>query len=237
MNSSPRQLSLDVSLVDDATFQNFYVSANSTNHQAVTVLSEQLLLSRSESSIFIWGSLSVGRSHLLQAACHAAHTANLNSVYLPLMELQSYPPAELLEGLEYQDLICLDDVNSVLGDDEWERELFHLYNRVKDSGGTLLMAADKSPIEAEIKLPDLQSRLNWGLVFQIVPLSDSEKSAALQLRANERGIEMSNDVAQFIMSHYSRDLSELFKLLDQLDKVSLVEQRRLTVPFVKKVLS
>lgn len=232
----PRQLSLDVSLVDDATFNNFFTTPASANHQVVNVLRSQLL-NLDETSVFIWGNADVGCSHLLKAACHAAHAASMSAVYLPLTELQNYAPAELLNALEYQDLICIDDVQLVFGVEDWEQQLFHLYNRVKDQGGCLLFAASEGPLNDAIQLADLRSRLNWGLVFQVVSLSDEEKIAALMLRATKRGMDMGLDVGQFILSRYSRDLTRLFQLLDRLDKTSLVEQRRLTIPFVKEVLA
>ena len=236
MVSPPRQLSLDVSLVDDATFNNFFTTPASANHQVLDVLRSQLS-TLDETSVFIWGNIGVGCSHLLQAACHAAHDASMTAVYLPLSELKDYSPADLLNGLEFQNLICIDDVQLVFGAEDWERQLFHLYNRVKDQGGRLLFAATEVPLSDAIQLADLRSRLNWGLVFQVVVLSDEEKVAALILRATKRGMDMSFDVGQFILSRYSRDLTRLFQLLDRLDKASLVEQRRLTIPFVKDVLA
>jgi DnaA family protein len=236
MVSPPRQLSLDVSLVDDATFNNFFTTPASANHQVLDVLRSQLSI-LDETSVFIWGNIGVGCSHLLQAACHAAQDASMTAVYLPLRELKDYSPADLLNGLELQDLICIDDVQLVFGAEDWERQLFHLYNRVKDQGGRLLFASNEGPLSDAIQLADLRSRLNWGLVFQVVVLSDEEKVAALILRATKRGMDMSFDVGQFILSRYSRDLTRLFQLLDRLDKASLVEQRRLTIPFVKDVLA
>lgn len=232
----PRQLSLDVSLVDDATFDNFFITPASANHQILNVLRSQLS-ELNETSIFIWGNSGVGCSHLLQASCHAAYSTSMSSVYLPLTELQTYSPAELLNGLEFQDLICIDDVQLVFGLQDWERQLFHLYNRVKDQGGRLLFAANQGPLTDAIQLADLRSRLNWGLVFQVAGLSDEEKIAALILRATKRGMDMSIEVGQYILSRYSRDLTRLFKLLDNLDKTSLMAQRRLTIPFVKEVLA
>jgi DnaA family protein len=87
-----------------------------------------------------------------------------------------------------------------------------------------------------IKLPDLQSRIAWGLNYHIKALTDEEKLAAVKLRARNRGMILPLDVAQFMLNHYSRDMARLFIALDTLDKVSLAEHRKITIPFIKSTL-
>jgi len=232
---APQQLALDIGLQDEATFDNFYVASDSGNDQLLQVLKSQLT-AFGEQSIFLWGNTGVGVSHLLQAACLHASGQGARATYLPLREGVDYPPEALIEGLEYHQLVCLDDVQAVMGNREWETALFHLFNRVRDQGGRLLWAANTSPRELSVDLPDLASRLNWGLVFQVSPLSDEDKMDALAMRAKNLGLELSAEVAQFIQHRCSRNLGELYSVLRQLDRASLSEQRRLTVPFVKQVL-
>jgi len=100
----------------------------------------------------------------------------------------------------------------------------------------LIFSAHKNVVESGIALPDLRSRLSWGLNYHIQSLTDEEKLAALKLRARNRGMILPIDVAQFIMNHYSRDMTRLFVALDTLDKTSLAEHRKLTIPFVKSAL-
>jgi DnaA family protein len=85
-------------------------------------------------------------------------------------------------------------------------------------------------------VPDLISRLTWGMVFQLQPLSDEEKLQVLIMRADCRGMTLSEEVGKFILNHCPRHMSTLFAALDALDKVSLAVQRKLTIPFVKTVL-
>lgn len=157
------------------------------------------------------------------------------AVYLPLGEVASYGPA-LLDGLEQSDLVCLDDLQAVAGDPVWEEALFHLFNRLRDSGRRLLLAADAAPRELPVRLADLQSRLSLALVFQLQPLSDEDKLRALQLRASRRGLNLPDDVGRFILTRGGRSMSALFELLDQLDQASLQAQRKLTIPFLKETL-
>lgn len=232
---APRQLALDIGLQDEATFDNFYVSTDGGNAQLLQALLSQLSVF-GEQSIFLWGKTGVGVSHLLQAACLRATEQGAKATYLPLREAVDFPPEALIEGLEYHQLVCLDDVQSVMGQSAWETALFHLFNRVRDQGGRILWAANTGPRELAVDLPDLASRLNWGLVYQVLPLSDSDKMDALAMRAKNLGLELSAEVAQFIQYRCSRNLGELYSVLQQLDRASLSEQRRLTVPFVKQVL-
>jgi DnaA family protein len=221
-----KQLPLSMWLREGATFTNYVAGEN---EQVVKALSQ-------EQFVYLWGNEGVGKTHLLQAACHAASAANKASAYLPMAEVAELLP-EMLEGLEQMDVIVVDDIDAIAGDKQWETALFHLYNRVRDSGqGVLFVAATQPLASIKLNLPDLQSRLAWGLVYQLHALSDDEKLAALQQRADSRGFELPDEVGRYLLRHLPRDMVALFGLLDRLDQLSLAEQRRLTIPFVKQVI-
>lgn len=236
MINLPQQLSLSVNLNDDATFENFYAPAQTHNAMVVQGLREQLD-GKSEAFVYLWGAPGCGLTHLLQAACHQAQEIGLAVQYLPLRDLAGYAPDELFVGLEDLDLVCLDCLPSIAGRSDWELAIFNLYNRLREQGKRLLVAAEHSPRELEISLEDLRSRLQWGITYQVHSLSDEDKQHALQLRARARGLELSDDVAQYIIQRLPRDTNELFWQLQRLDHASLAEQRKLTIPFVKKVLA
>jgi DnaA family protein len=101
----------------------------------------------------------------------------------------------------------------------------------------LYVSAKSSPASLNIKLADLISRLNWGPVYQLQVLEDADKVQAMQQRADQRGFELPDEVANYLLSRYPRDLHSLFALLDRLDFASLQAQRRLTIPFVKSHLA
>lgn len=223
----PAQLPLRIGLRDSATFANFSPGANA----AVCHTLQQA----QEPFVYVWGAAGSGKSHLLQAACHAVTEAGGTAIYLPLSEPEGIVPA-MLEGMEQMTLVCLDDLQAVSGDPEWEQALFHLYNRLRDSGNRLIAAADAPPAALGVDLADLISRLGWGPVYQLQPPSDEEKAAALQLRAANRGMELPAEVARYLMQRAPRDMHALFALLDQLDERSLAAQRKLTIPFVREII-
>lgn len=230
----PVQLPLGVRLRDDATFANYYPGANAAALGYVERLCEADA-GWAESLIYLWGGEGVGRSHLLQAACLRFEQRGEQAVYLPLAEVADYGP-ELLDGLEQSELVCLDDLDAVAGRADWEEALFHLFNRLRDAGKPLLLAAAVSPRELPVVLPDLQSRLTLALVFQLHSLSDEDKLRALQLRASRRGLHLTDEVGRFILTRGERSMSALFELLERLDQASLQAQRKLTIPFLKETL-
>ena len=227
----PVQLHLGISLREEARFENFILGDNG-------LLCESLKLSaRGEGDpiVYVWGATGSGRSHLLQAVCHEADALSRQAVYLPMAELIEFDTV-LFEGLEYMDLVCIDDLERLVGDHAWEEAMFHLFNRLRAANVRLIVAASELPARLNFTLNDLTSRLQWGLVFQIQPIQEDEKIETLKARAISRGFELSDDVLRFIMHHGKRDLTDLLRVLDQLDHASLSAHRRITVPFVKQVM-
>ncbi len=224
------QLALPLGLRDDATFDNFFLS---TNQHCVSAL-RACASGEGYPFIYIWGQQGSGRSHLLQAACHLATQKNRSSVYVPLGTPELTP--HILQNLEQMNLVCVDDIDAIAQDKQWEEALFHFYNNMRESGQTLLIAGRNPPQRLGLNLPDLVSRLAWGVVFQLHPLSDEDKLAALKLRADQRGFALTDEVGQFLLRRCPRDMIQLFALLETLDRASLQAQRKLTIPFVKTVL-
>lgn len=230
MSSTGQQLPLPVQLRDDATFDN-YLPAPATR-ALVAALREQAK-GTGEAIIYLYGPGGTGKSHLLQASCHLAGTGAL---YLPLAEFSRYSPHEVIQGVENLDLVCLDDLDSVLGQADWELALFNLINRARQCGCALLVAGSAAPRVLSVDLPDLRSRLTWGIVYQLAPAGDEEKIAILQFRASLRGLVLAPEVCSYVVSRSRRDMDALLGLLETLDKASLVEQRSLSIPFIKGVL-
>jgi DnaA-homolog protein len=227
------QLSLGISLRDDATFENFYVGQE--NQLAIHAL-KQFSQSSGDQNIVVWGREGSGLTHLLQASCHAAFVARLDIQYLPLTDLVGYDPQQVCDGLDQFGLVCLDGFDAVCGNELWEQAIFHLFNRLRDRGHRLLIASHTSPSCLPLQLPDLLSRILGSVIYHLHALDDVEKSKALQLRAKVRGMEMSAEVSRYILSRAGREMTDLFALLNTLDSASLQHQRKLTIPFVKEVL-
>ncbi len=226
---SPDQLTLGISLDDDAQFENFFTSAD--NQQLV----DNLQLPDTEHYLYLWGNGSPGLSHLLQAACHKATAEGGSAVYLPLLDKSQFT-AQILQGVDSLSLVCIDDIHAVASDDEWEAALFTAFTAIRESQSRLIISAGMAPQHLPIKLPDLHSRLQSGLILQLRELNDENKLLALQLRASKRGFEMPAAVGEFILLRAQRSLSVLMQILNELDRTSLQQKRKLTVPLVKSAL-
>jgi len=224
------QLPLEVQLRDDATLENFL--AVPAVQPLVSALRRQLEPT-GEAMIFLYGPAGSGKSHLLQASCHLAGN---RALYLPLADLGQYAPEDVLQEVETLDLVCLDDLHCVVGDERWELALFNLYNRALQENCKLLVAGDAAPRALAVGLEDLRSRLSWGIVYQLAQAGDEEKAAILQFRASRRGLLLPAEVARYIVNRAPRAMQPLLDLLDVLDKTSLAQQRALSIPFVKQVL-
>jgi DnaA family protein len=226
------QLPLGLALRDSARFDSYF---SGPNREAVEAL-RSAAAGCGEPLIYIAAAAGMGKTHLLQAACHhAAHCQHV-AAYLPMRELLELAPA-MLEDLEQMALVCLDDVSAIAGHADWERGLFDLFNRLRTAGKTLLVAGDVRPEQAGLQLPDLVSRLGWGVTYVLRPLEEDDLLAALTCRARGRGLELPEETGQYLLRRFPRDLPTLFALFDVLDTASLIEQRRLTIPFVKSVLA
>lgn len=227
-----QQLPLEVRLADYALFDTFYAGPNA---EAVHALRD---VARSTAYAFawLWGPSDVGKSHLLQACINEASVSGARSVYLPLGP-EAGLAVQALEGLGQCDIVCVDDINRIAGNTRWERALFLLFESVRELGGRMVIAADRAPLHSQFALPDLVSRFTSGATFRLQPLSDEDKLRAMQLRAGWRGLELSDEVARFVMARVDRRSAQLFELLDRLDREALAAQKKLTLPFVRSVLS
>lgn len=186
-------------------------------------------------NLYLWGEAGSGKSHLLHAACRAASEAGRRAGLVPLAQRGDFTPT-MLEALEVLDLLCIDDLDAVAGHTDWEQALFHLFNRMREARRPLLFAARTSPAGSAIALADLKSRLGWDLVIHLEPLPEADRFAALRARAAARGIEIPDEVMEFLARRVARDMHSLFDWLDRLDRASLAAGKRLTVPFVRELL-
>lgn len=224
------QLTLDIELPEEATLDNFCWHGNELLESQV----KYHLASKAERFFYIWGKPASGKSHLLQAI---SSTLQHNASYLPLKQLKTYGPDALM-GIEALSLICLDDIDAVSGDKAFEEALFHLYNKCRDKPDTLLfISGQQSATQLDIVLPDLRSRLSWGLNFELHSLSEEDKKNVLISRAKQKGLSLNAQVSDYLLTHYSRDMHDINGILHALDKASLEKQRKLTIPFVKEVLA
>ena len=188
-----------------------------------------------DSLIFLSGPGGSGKTHLLNALCLAAREKGMTAFHAGLRSMPEGSQA-LLEGLEKVDVVCVDDLHLVAGDEAWEEALFHCLNRIRSSQGRVVLSSNARLSALPIVLPDLVSRLQWGLRLQLQGLEDADKIVVLEKHAATLGIELPADVGAYLIRHSSRNLSRLLYALGQLQQAAFTSKRRITVPLAREVL-
>ena len=225
-------------------FEHFHAGANAAALAAV----EALVHEPGAPWLYLHGPAGSGKSHLLMAACQAAGNAGHVSPsaadagaaagrsvqYLPLARIADRAAA--IRGVAGGALLAFDDLDAIAGEREAEHALFDLYNRAKAEGTALLFAAEATPAQLGLGLPDLCSRLGACTQFALKPLDDTERRDVLKAQAGLRGIELDDAVLDWLFARHTRDLGALLDLLDRLDQASLAAQRRVTIPFLRNLL-
>jgi DnaA family protein len=219
-----KQLALGVRLRADAVFDSF---APGENSELLTALR-----SSATAPLWLWGGHATGKTHLLQAVC--ARTGD-TAAYFPLDRSLALPP-EALAGFERTQVLCIDDVDAVAGDQAWEEALFRLFNEAADLRTRLIFAGSVAPRQAAWVLEDWRSRAASCVVYQLRELDDAGRTEALRLRAAARGLQLPYETSEYLLKRLPRDLPSLLQILDALDEASLIQQRRLTIPFIRDEL-
>jgi DnaA family protein len=227
--ADPAQLPLALEIADHARFDTFVGAANDAAVEHVRAVAA----GRAD-VLWLAGAAGSGKTHLLQAACRAAAAAERRVMYVPLAAgLQP----EILSGLDAMDLLALDGLDGVAGADDWERALFVLLNGIAERRAGLLLAARVPPAAAGFRLPDLASRAGGAIGYRLRPLDDDERLLALRGHAAARGLEIERAAAEYLLARVHRDMRDVGVWLERLDRVSLAEQRKITIPFIRELLA
>jgi DnaA family protein len=214
-----QQLLLQLAPPPAPTLDNFIPGRNGAALQALRDIAGG---TGTERFVYLWGAPGSGRSHLLRGLTQAA--GERGALYRgPAME----------SGAADDLVIAVDDVQDLAAGDQ--DPLFDLYNRIRAGTGALVASGDAAPAQLALRA-DLRSRLAWGLAFQLHPLSDAEKAAALRAHARARALELPEDVIAYLLRHARRDMASLIGILDALDRHSLEQKRPLTLPLVRNAL-
>ncbi len=220
-----KQLLLDIAPPPLPTLANFMPGRNAELLQTL----ENILMDREKERFFyLWGDEGCGKSHLLQGLAGAYKHNQMNVTYYACDESTRF------EATAEADCVLVDDADRLGA--EAQIRLFNLYNRTRDEGHAILLVTG-SVAPAQLRLRgDLVTRLGWGLVYQVHELTDEEKVEAMKSHAISRGLDLSQEVCDYLLRHERRDLPSLMATLDALDSYSLASQRKITVPLVRELL-
>lgn len=224
------QMAFALAAQDKARFDNFWAGHNT---ELLAALKASVTLGEPR-VVYFYGPVGCGKSHLLFAAMRLAKDEVINTSYLSLQD--PYVTSHMMQAVDVKHVVCIDNIHAWAGEEDKERALFTLFEQIKHAGGQLLVSAQQPPDSTSFVIPDLISRLSSGLIYAVHELSDDQRIEALKMRANYRGLSMSDEVVKYLVSRLPRDTAALFSVLDRIDQASLVEQRRVTIPFLQKLL-
>ncbi|HEX2540625.1 MAG TPA: DnaA regulatory inactivator Hda [Caldimonas sp.] len=178
--------------------------------------------------VYLWGPPGSGKTHLLQAAVQQARERGAQAAWF------SGSAAVPWDAPGAPDCLVLDDCDSL--DERRQHQAFSLFVDATSRGAVILAAGSVPPVDLDVR-EDLRTRLAWGHVFALVPLSEPEVRAALRREADRRGTFLSDDVMDYLLTRFTRDLKHLMAQLDRLDDFSLSTKRAITVPLLKQMLA
>ncbi len=224
-----RQLHLPIRFRDSASVDNFFPAGN---EEVFSAFNGWLKGNTDKSVLFLHGVAGSGRSHLLQAACRFVSEKERPSIYGPAGDPDI--SGEFISQLDPESTVCIDDLDQVVGDVHWEEAVLEVHERLLSSNGRLLLAALQPPRALGLTLPDLATRLAAGGVYRIRPLTERELPRAMQLRARRRGLELPDEVVEYLLRRVPRNSEVIFDLLDRVDEAAFAKKRRLTVPFIRE---
>jgi DnaA family protein len=224
------QIPLPLTPRRDSRFEDF---VSGPNHAVVAALRH--MPDEPGSHIFLYGGEGSGKTHLLNALCYETRERRGRAFYLALKRLPKDAIASL-QGLEKLDLVCVDDLHVIAGDAAWEEALFHCFNRIREANGRLLISSQKRLSALNLGLPDLASRLAWGLRLPLMPLEDHDKLSVINRHCNALGFDLPEDVQKYLLKHHDRSMSALIQTVENLHQAALTHKRRITVPLAREVL-
>ena len=224
-----KQMALDIGLAPVPTLDNFVAISNEAALDHLRLWVGNPL--RSPVPTFLWGEGGSGKSHLLRAVREALREHGRRVGWL---DVQTLHPGEYDEHWE---VVLLDDVHLYTAEQQAAAFNWFVNAQAPAHGAArwVLAAGDRPPADLQLR-EDLRTRLGWGHVFQLKALGEAERRSVLRRAADERGVFLGDEVMDFMLNRFSRDLSSLMMLLDQLDAYALRTQRAITIPLIKSML-
>jgi DnaA family protein len=226
-----KQLALDIGLSTGPSLGNFCAGPNvaALRHLELWVgaKSSTSAASRSPVPTYLWGTTGSGKSHMLKAAREALREQGGQVGWLD---------ANVHEAPDFNEswaAVLLDDVHLYTA--AQQHTAFNWFVNAQTHHRPVLAAGEFAPVELKLR-DDLRTRLGWGHVFSLQPLSEPERRAVLRQAADARGIFLSDEVMDYMLTRFSRDLGSLMELLQLLDGYALQTQRAITIPLIKSMM-
>ena len=217
-----KQIPLAIGPEAARTFENFLPGPNAA------ALAHLQMLAAGAPPVYLWGPPGSGKSHLLHAVVERAQQQGELTAWF-----EAAVPAPW-QAPEHCGWIVLDDCQAL--DEAQQQAAFALFVDAGAQGAVVLAAGSVPPVDLDVR-EDLRTRLGWGHVFALQPLAEPEVRSALRREADRRGTFLTDEVMDYLLTRFARDLKHLMAQLDRLDEFSLSTKRAITVPLLKQMLA
>ncbi len=222
-----KQIVLDIGLSAGPTIANFCPGPNQAALEHLVLWLGGNSSTRSPLPTYYWGPVGCGKSHLLKGAREALREQGARVGWL---DASLHDEGEFNESWA---AVLLDDVD--LYTSAQQHTAFNWFVNAQTLQRPVLAAGELAPVDLKLR-DDLRSRLGWGHVFRLMPLSEPERRAVLRQAADDRGVFLGDEVIDFMLTRFSRDLGSLMELLESLDGYALQTKRAITIPLIRSMM-
>ena len=230
MGMKTKQLPLALPTDPGSAFDNFVPGSNLDCLSYLQDRVSRLGQAASFAPTYIWGAHGSGKTHLLQSVADAAADNGHTCTWLTPEE----PVAGLADINPHNAVILMDDCDAF--DEEHQAAAFRTFIDAQAYGIWIVAAGACPPVDLNVR-EDLRTRLGWGDIFALKELSDEELNAALWQAFRSRGLTLHQDVLDYLLHHFDRNMASLMRLLSELDRYALASKRAITIPLIKSMLS
>ena len=224
--NKPQQLTFPWSKHNKFTFNDFFF--DSSNEEIKLAL-------KNNEDLFLYGAEDSGKSFLLQSTCNYYASDNKSSVYIPISEAIKHGTG-FIDSLEGLDLICLDDIDLIASNQEWEVGIFNLINNCLTSDCRLIFSSSMNPSSIKFDLDDLISRIRKIDHIELYSINDASLPEAIKFVSKLRSINLGDKEINYLVTYTKRNMSDLIEIISKLDQLSMELKRKITIPLIKEII-
>lgn len=226
------QIPLPLSFDRRFSLQNYITDDADYIERQLTALFDET----GEPLVGLWGGADSGKTHLLNACAHYARHCGIGFNLFDSSQLSEVRPGHFSD-FPQGSVVGIDNIDLLAGNRDWEEQFYQLVNRVKSGELRFIFSMSRQPRDTGFRLPDLKSRLMWGLLIALQSPNDIQLEHILKQRARLLGLKLGKDALKYLLSHYSRKLSHQMQILYRLDHASMSTQRKITIPLIRETCS
>ena len=232
--NKPKQLIFPFQINQKASFDSFFCSPD--NQNLMKRLAD-IAISQDANELIIHGEKGSGKSFLMQAICNELSSSEKRFAFIPMKKAVDIG-VEIFQNLGSLDTVCIDDLQLILANQEWETALFNLINECQQSNCSLILSlGGTQPVEESIVLPDLLSRIKRMEFLALHAVQDELFNKAIVFVAQQLEIKIDNAELEFLLKHQTRVFSLLVENIITLDKQAASLKRKITIPLIKETLN